>query len=501
MNIGIGVTVACVSVGVLFFGCLQEEGWAADVDDRAAIRQELKQMRLDYEARMAALEARLAALDGKGTPRVPDTVAAIGSAPDPDAPRAFMEPSFRDDAVKKPEPQPKLFEYHGYLRSGFGVNGKGGYMEAFQAPGAGAKYRLGNEMETYGEAALVNNWLNTGGPTVTTQMRLAYQTRNHMGFDVNNDKFILREAFTRMGNFGWAPGLKFWAGERFYDRHDIHINDFYVFDMSGYGGGVEDIPVGNWGKLSLAYIGGSTDTYEFPSLGKVAKNTLDMRLNMDLPVGKGMFWLAPSYLAGGSSTNSNGLLSKYNSTAGLAAGFMHTLDTPFGLKNSYNQFTVQYGIGSAANFSPVVQDPTPGLRDSWQFRVTESTVLQLADNLSVMPVVIWQMQDLGTNGNSRINWLSAGVRPIYNFTEHVSLALETGVDYVDNGPMGVRDYLFKGTIAPQLSLGKLFYSRPVLRMFGTYAQWGSGFKGSIGGTVYQRATSGASFGLQAEAWW
>jgi maltoporin len=464
MNIGIGVTVACISVGVVFFGCLQEAGWAADLDDRDTIRQEIKQMRQDYEARIAAL-----------------------------------------DAGQKPEPQPMLFEYHGYLRSGFGVNGKGGDMEAFQAPGAGAKYRLGNEMETYGEAALVNNWRNTGGPTVTTQMKLAYVTKNHMGFDVDkdkvNDKFILREAFVRMGNFSWAPSLKFWAGERFYDRHDIHINDFYVFDMSGYGGGVEDIPVGSWGKLSLAYIGGSTDTYEFSSLGKVAKNTLDMRLNMDLPVGKGMFWLAPSYLAGGSSTNSNGLLSNYDSTAGLAAGFMHTLDNPFGLKNSSNQFTVQYGIGSAANFSPVVQDPTPGLRDSWQFRVTESTVLQLTDNLSVMPVLIWQMQDPGTNGNSRINWLSAGVRPIYNFTEHVSLALETGVDYVDNGPMGVRDYLFKGTIAPQLSLGKLFYSRPVLRMFGTYAQWGSGFEGLIGGTAYQRATSGASFGLQAEAWW
>lgn len=501
MIIGIRMTMACVSSGVLFFGCLKETGWAADLDDRDAIRIEIKQMRQDYEARIAALEARLAALEGGGKARVSDKMAVIGSVPDPNAPRTFMEPPLRDGLSQKPDSQPKPFEFHGYLRSGFGVNDQGGDMEAFKAPGAGAKYRLGNEMETYGEAALVNNWLNTGGPTFATQIRLAYQTKNHMGWDVNNDKFILREAFTRMGNFGWAPGLKFWAGERFYDRHDIHINDFYVFDMSGYGGGIEDIPVGNWGKLSLAYIGGSTDDYEFPSLGRVAKNSLDMRFNMDLAVGKGMFWLAPSYLAGGSGTTSSGRILKYDSTAGLAAGFMHKLDNPFGLKNSYNQFTVQYGFGSGASFSPVVQDPTPGLRDSWQFRITESAVLQLTDNLSIMPAFIWQLQDLGTNGNSRISWLSAGIRPIYNFTEHFSLALESGVDYVDNGPMAVRDYLFKGTIAPQLSLGKLFYSRPVLRMFGTYAQWGSGFKGSIGGSAYQHATSGASFGLQAEAWW
>ena len=30
----------------------------------------------------------------------------------------------------------------------------------FEAPGAGAKYRLGNEAETYGEFIFVNNWIN-----------------------------------------------------------------------------------------------------------------------------------------------------------------------------------------------------------------------------------------------------------------------------------------------------------------------------------------------------
>src|SRR5262249_43098302 len=41
------------------------------------------------------------------------------------------------------------FEFHGYFRSGYGVNSRGGEQVAFQAPGAGAKYRLGNEAETY----------------------------------------------------------------------------------------------------------------------------------------------------------------------------------------------------------------------------------------------------------------------------------------------------------------------------------------------------------------
>ncbi len=502
MNSGIVISALSISVWIVLSGLLVCPVLASDRDEREAIRAELRQIRQEYEGRMAALEARLAALDGKGKSGAREETAALDTGRDPDAPRAFSEPPLpKDGAGQKAEPQPKLFEFHGYLRSGFGVNGKGGDMEAFRAPGAGAKYRLGNEMETYGEAALVNNVLTSGGPTVFTQIRVAYQTKNHMGWDIDKDKFILREAFSQMSNFRWAPGMKFWAGERFYDRHDIHINDFYVFDMSGYGGGVEDIPLGKWGTLSLAYIGGSTDDYEFPSLGRVAKNSLDMRLKADLPVGKGMFWLAPSYLAGGSGTNSSGQVTRYDSTAGCAVGFMHTVDNPFGLKDSYNKFTLQYGFGTGSNFSPVVQDPTPDLKDSWQFRLTESAVFQVNDNLSVMPAFIWQMQDTGAVGNSRINWLSAGVRPIYNFTDHFSLAVEAGVDYVDNGPLGVKDYLFKGTIAPQISLGRLFFSRPVLRIFGTYAQWGSGFKGKIGGAAYTNATSGASFGLQAEAWW
>jgi maltoporin len=493
MNIGIGVTMASLCGGVLFWGSLPQTAWCGEADERESIRQEIRQMRHEYESRLSALEARLAALDGSKTS---GTEAVTTAFPPRQAPATSLE-----------LPQTQPFEFHGYLRSGFGTNGKGGDMEAFRAPGADAKYRLGNERETYGELLLAHNWLKTGpaaptsgAPTFTTQVRVAFLTKNHQGYDPT-DQFTLREAYSETEKVGWTSDLKFWAGERFYDRRDIHINDFYVFDMSGYGGGAENIPLGPLGNLSLAYIGGSTDNYEFDSLGRVAKNSLDMRLYSILPEGKAMFWLVPSYLAGGSTTNTSGLPSKYNSTAGLAAGFLHKWEKPLGLENSFNQFTVQYGYGAMSNFTPVVQFPTPDLRDSWTSRVTESAVLQFSDDFSMMPAFIWQMQDTGAKGNSRIDWLSAGIRPIYNFSEHTSLAVELGVDYVDNGPLGVRDYLFKATVAPQISLGRLFFSRPVLRIFGTYAQWGKGFEGLVGGSAYRRDTAGTSFGLQTEAWW
>jgi maltoporin len=56
-----------------------------------------------------------------------------------------------DQKIEKLSEQAQSFEFHGYFRSGYGLNSKGGAQVAFQAPGADVKYRLGNEAETYGE--------------------------------------------------------------------------------------------------------------------------------------------------------------------------------------------------------------------------------------------------------------------------------------------------------------------------------------------------------------
>jgi maltoporin len=69
------------------------------------------------------------------------------------------------------------FEFHGYLRSGFGINGYGNSMTAFQAPNSGSKYRLGNEAETYLETTFLTRMpegMLEEGVTFDTQIRLAY---------------------------------------------------------------------------------------------------------------------------------------------------------------------------------------------------------------------------------------------------------------------------------------------------------------------------------------
>lgn len=65
-----------------------------------------------------------------------------------------------DTKIRKLEEQLKSFEFHGYLCSGYGLNSEGGHRVAFQAPGADAKFRLGNEAETNAEPIFFNNRVN-----------------------------------------------------------------------------------------------------------------------------------------------------------------------------------------------------------------------------------------------------------------------------------------------------------------------------------------------------
>jgi maltoporin len=407
---------------------------------------------------------------------------------------------------------PQPLEFHGYLRSGFGMNGEGGKMEAFQAPGAGAKYRLGNEADTYGEIGLVHNWLRLDDPTKSPYLRttvmMSYSTGENFSFDSLNNQaqgndFALRQAFVEAGNvIQSAPDVRFWAGQRYYQRHDIHLDDFYYLDMSGYGGGVEDVPIGQFAKLSLAWLGGSVDHYVTHN-GDVAKQNIDLRLtDIKAPFGKVTLWFDWATTKGGEVRdvfNPDGSPLRIESSAGWAVGLIHrTPDEK--LFGGYNEFSVQYGQGAAYNFASTLDTSGPNLGDAHRFRVTDNFVLQPSPHFAVQAVGIYEDTNFG-GPNARNRWASLGARPIYFFNDRYSVALEGGVDWAKSDPLGTDGHLWKITLAPQISYGGKYFSRPVLRAFVTYAGWSDGFKGHVGGVAYENTTSGLSYGLQAEAWW
>jgi maltoporin len=408
---------------------------------------------------------------------------------------------------------PKPFEFHGYLRTGFGLNGEGGKMEAFKAPGAGAKYRLGNENDTYGEIALTNNWLREDDPLkapyVRSTVMLSFNTLENFSFDSLNNQaqgndIALRQAFIQAGNVIQSlPDIQFWVGQRYYRRHDIHINDFYYLDMSGYGGGVEDVPIfGKFGKLALAWLGGSVDGYQTDH-GNAAKQNFDLRIyDIEALYGKFTLWFDYAHTRGGQVHdvfNPDGSPFDVQSSSGWAVGLIHRTEEEI-LFGGYNDFSIQYGSGAAYNFQSTLDFSGPDLDAAWRFRVTDHFTIQPSPHFAMQALGLYEETEFG-GPNSHQRWASIGARPVYFFNDRFSVALEAGIDWARSEPLGTNGHLWKITFAPQISRGGKFFSRPVLRAFVTYSQWSDDFKGLVGGTAYENATHGLSYGLQAEAWW
>jgi maltoporin len=197
--------------------------------------------------------------------------------------------------------------------------------------------------------------------------------------------------------------------------------------------------------------------------------------------------------------NADGSRFHIQSSAGWAVGLIHRTEEEK-LWGGYNEFSIQYGEGAAYNFASTLDASGPDLDDASRFRVTDHMTIQPSPHFSAQLVGIYEETKFG-GPNSTERWASLGARPVYHFNDRFSIALEGGIDWAKSDPLGTDGHLWKITLAPQISRGGKFFSRPVLRAFVTYAQWSDDFKGRVGGDAYESATEGWSYGLQAEAWW
>ena len=501
------------------------------------LQKQLEQLKQQYGATTHDLEQRIAALEQQiqkqkeaSEKAKEGTVSAVELAAQQAAEKAVLgqsdqvgakyqgqvpsEPTYdllreADQKIASLEHQVQSFEFHGYFRSGYGLNSEGGQQVAFQAPGADAKYRLGNEAETYGEFIFVNNWLNPENNSdkawLKTEVMIEANTTNSGSYanfpgSTGNDQFRLREAFVRAGNIlDFQPDAKFWAGQRYYRRQHIEINDFYPLDMSGYGAGVEDWNL-RIGKMSVAYLAGARPDIVTQS-GNYAKSNIDVRIyDLKGPFGLWAAWFDFATAKGG-TTQSGTIIPTAN---GYAFGLRHQRLEWHG---GYHAFSVQYGKGAASNFSTSIEDPNPFLKSSERLLIAEHLLIQPNDRFAVMPIFIFQRKRDGQPGHGFNDWVSFGLRPEVFFTKYLSLAFEGGFDHTEgfittqNGTTQFDGWLRKFTIAPQIGAGRKFFSRPVLRVFLTYANWSNGFRGLVGGVPFEDRTNGLTYGVQAETWW
>jgi maltoporin len=405
------------------------------------------------------------------------------------------------------------FRFHGYVRAGFGVNGEGKGQEPFAAPLAGAKYRLGNEAETYLETTFAYG-VRTEDPEPAyfdTRITLAYITPTSQSNDFATT-VSLREAYAvAKGVWTSRPDATFWAGARFYNRQDVHINDFYYRDPSGFGGGIEDVRVGSRARLSFAWIGGSTDeldpngTVPRDELYRFNKNSLDVRVSQ-VPIGKFHLLVGGdlSHFSGDTVMVSGG---PFVIEDNLGGSVTTILERPF--ERGRNRTAVQYGVGSAFNFRTLIAPPPgrtfePGelvdLSELWQFRIVEDYMVERGEHWTLQATAVYQELDNGADALNRQRWVSIGARPVYKLGAHASLAAEAGWDYTraSGAPGGS---LFKLTVAPQITPNLGFLSRPSLRAFATYAAWTDSFVGEVSPLTYGNGRHGVAFGVQFESWW
>ena len=499
-NFRIGMGLVCAVFAFTWATRAQTEGEAPGSVD--TLRQELNDLKSEYEARIRALEKRLRDVE------TPAPAARPSPAPDQDLVRLQSQ---LDRASLD-------FSFSGYLRSGFGSDGKGGSQSAFRAPNAGAAYRLGNEAETYLETtfavAAPQDQIENDEVAFDTRITLAYftPTSNNNAFDATTS---LREAYaSASGILPGNPSTTFWAGERFYSRYDVHMNDFYYRDLSGYGGGIEHVSLlENRLQFAAAWLGGSIDDLDSSGSpysledGQFKKDNLDLSFyGIDLPGGEMALHATYAAFDGDSLTRENDEGIEFTDSDGGAVSVIFDSELGDGVQN---RFAAQYGSGAAYNFKTQMILPAGveldeatefNFDDVVQWRVLNHLVIDRGESVSLMALALYDELDLGTDDLGSIEWISLGLRPAYHFNRYFSIALEAGYDHTreTDGDDGA---LYKLTLAPQITPDASPLSRPSIRTFVTYAWWDDDFVGKIAPQSYGNDSEGLALGVQLETWW
>ncbi|CAQ82458.1 MULTISPECIES: maltoporin [Photorhabdus] len=408
--------------------------------------------------------------------------------------------------------QASAVEFHGYARSGIGWTGSGGEQQCFQSTGAQSKYRLGNECETYAELKLGQELWKDGNKSFYFDTNVAYSVAQQNDWESTDPAF--REVNVQAKNIiDWLPGSTLWAGKRFYQRHDVHMIDFYYWDISGPGAGLQDIDLG-FSKLSLAV---TRNTESGGSHGWIAgqrnqiptsNDVYDIRLSgLEVNPG-GNLELGFDY--GRANARDHYHLDRHASKD----GFMFTAEHTQSMLGGFNKFVVQYATDSMTSHNSGHSEGASVNNDGHMLRILNHGAVNLAEKWDLMYVAMYQDTDRdNNNGNT---WYTVGVRPMYKWTPTMSTLMDIGYDNVKSQRTNDTNDQYKITLAQQWQAGDSIWSRPAIRLFATYAKWDEKWgyanknKGYTNGVAYRDTSMHKfsrgnddefTFGVQFEAWW
>lgn len=454
------------------------------------------------------------------------------------------------------------FDIHGYMRSGVGRNSNGGEQATFYMAGTGDSvtggpgYRLGNETDNYLELAIDVKAFEKGGTAFKLHFRPAFRqyysardASSDAGGNVDgsmaanaNQQIWIREAWGEAtGIFGKDnpfADASIWMGRRFYQRHDMHLRDFWYWNNSGDGFGIENVNVGV-GKFHYAYIQHDTgnvatnwsnngtgndwnptgilNTNVYNINGKVIVGAHDFRLT-DIPLWtNGSLSVGFQYNEAATRKSDPSLNSQRNPGRQFILEYVQG-----GLLGGDNKVFLTKGDGSTFyNW----YNPNLSTKNNW-WEAMDILYIAPVSWFGMQACAIYRVQDspgghpdghggwtdpeAGTgafwsaNHSTTTKWTSLGARPTFFLTKHFSIAAELGYDsWKFDGEAKAR-MLFKKTIALQWSPQAAFWSRPQLRLFVTKANWNKEANnwGDVAANVFgPGAQQGTTYGAQIEAWW
>lgn len=428
----------------------------------------------------------------------------------PHLPEDLLRKMVDEQIAKGLRPRVGDVSLHGYFRAGFGVSADGGRQICFQAPGAYSKYRLGNECDLYGEflfsapayvsdsgvIANANVMFNVFIPTTTQGYPERFvPNANELGKDLHfgtNQFFFDFQGIKFLGE-----GTKAWIGRRFYKREDIHVTDYFWWNASGLGGGIEDVPLSGTMKLSYAAFvvdGPGVDADMMPTTPNLPDRA-SIGVRNDLRVhGIGVH-------PGGELVLGVNAIANLSDDSTSHAGFSATAMLVEKVLGGTSKTAVQYGLGSAVSANGVVGSlATP----------TGTTFLRVLENLDFQPTpelggqLTAVFDRVDAEGAGSQVWISAGGRVSYAIHDNAQLMFDAGFDTVKQEGADRRN-LFKIGVAPAITAGKGYWARPQLRLFATLAFWNAAAReaGVDSGGIYAGTDQqvGATFGLQGESWW
>ena len=409
-----------------------------------------------------------------------------------------------------------VVEIHGYARTGVGRSSNGGEQVNFgMGISASNDFRLGNEADNYIELAIDVRAYEKGDTSFKLHFRPSYKqfysnqdaTVDAAGGNLTPDNaFVMRESWAEasgiFGNSDTWKNATVWAGRRFYQRHDIHQIDYFFWNNSGNGFGIENINLG-FGKLHYAFI--SEDFGNSPSgaSGQQTVGSHDLRLTDIVTNHNGSLSLGLQVQKPSNYANNPG-----NDNGGWRIDIMHKQS---GIGAGDNTLAINYSKGSP--FWGWYNDNLD--QGNRRIEVLDSLYLQPTKDFGLCFLALYRdltldAQNDGQGANGYQKSMMLGVRPKVQLTKNFGFEFEVGYsDIKENlfyAPGSSDQHLIKETVAAEWSPAASWWSRPSIRLFVTNAGWGGTANPNASWQTYTPAnfagkTSGYTYGAQFEAWW